>query len=94
MDVSIRSEYGRHRVKGHRNVVELHSRACLSFPSIQNFPLFASKTQRLSVNTHMKETLIHTLEDVARDVVGVETRTTGIDNLQTIMTEAKEKVHI
>lgn len=42
----------------------------------------------------MKETLIHTLEGVARDVVGVQTRTTGIDKLQTIMTEAKEKVRI
>lgn len=46
--------------------------------------------QRLSVNSHMKETLIQSLEDVARDVV--KTGTTGIEKLQTIMTEAKEKV--
>lgn len=39
----------------------------------------------------MKETLIHALEGVARDVsVGAEA--TGLDKLQVIMTEAKEKV--
>ncbi|CAM9594416.1 unnamed protein product, partial [Hapterophycus canaliculatus] len=38
----------------------------------------------------MKESLVHALEDVARGVtVGFET--SGIDKLQTIMTEAKEK---
>ncbi|CAB1104249.1 unnamed protein product [Ectocarpus sp. CCAP 1310/34] len=46
--------------------------------------------KRLSVNTHMKDSLINTLEDVARDVrMGLQT--TGIEKLQTIMTEAKEK---
>lgn len=39
----------------------------------------------------MKDSLINTLEDVARDVrMGLQT--TGIEKLQTIMTEAKEKV--
>eukprot|EP00903_Cladosiphon_okamuranus_P020676 g18985.t1 len=47
--------------------------------------------KRLSVNAHMKETLIQSLEDVARDVVKVGAETTGIDKLQTIMTQAKEK---
>ncbi|CAM9731047.1 unnamed protein product [Scytosiphon promiscuus] len=46
--------------------------------------------KRLSVNDHFKESLVHVLEDVARGVsVGIETP--GIDKLQTIMTEAKEK---
>ncbi|CAM9359212.1 unnamed protein product, partial [Ectocarpus sp. 8 AP-2014] len=46
--------------------------------------------KRLSVNTHMKDSLINTLEDVARDVrMGLQT--TGIEKLQAIMTEAKEK---
>lgn len=39
----------------------------------------------------MKDSLINTLEDVARDV-RMELQTTGIEKLQTIMTEAKEKV--
>eukprot|EP00752_Nemacystus_decipiens_P005981 g5402.t1 len=46
--------------------------------------------KRLSVNDYLKENLIQSLEDVARDVVKA-TETTGIDKLQTIMTEAKEK---
>ena len=63
------------------------------FPRIKLRNMSSSENQRLSVNTHMKETLIHTLEDVARGVVGaIQTETTGIDKLQTIMTEAKEKV--
>ncbi|CAM9523503.1 unnamed protein product [Pylaiella littoralis] len=45
--------------------------------------------KRLSVNAHLKETLIHALEGVARDV-RVGTEATGIDKLQTIMTKAKE----
>lgn len=48
--------------------------------------------QRLSVNSHMKEALIHSMADVARDVVKVADETTGINKLQTIMTQAKEKV--
>lgn len=39
----------------------------------------------------MKETLIQSLEDVARDVVKIGADKTGIDKLQAIMTEAKEK---
>ena len=50
--------------------------------------------QRLSVNDHMKETLIQSLEDVARDVVKDGPETNGIDKLQTIMTQAKEKVYM
>lgn len=40
----------------------------------------------------MKETLIQSLEDVARNVEKVGAETTGIDKLQAIMTQAKEKV--
>lgn len=39
----------------------------------------------------MKESLIHALENVARNI-GVGTEGTAIDTLQAIMTEAKEKV--
>lgn len=47
--------------------------------------------QRLSVNNHMRDSLVHTLEDVARGVAAGMERS-GIQKLQTIMTEAKEKV--
>lgn len=57
-----------------------------------SFPAKTPEHQRLSVNDHTKDTLIQSLEDVARDVVKGGFETTGIDKLQTIMTQAKEKV--
>lgn len=56
------------------------------------FPPKTPTNQRLSVNSHMKETLIQSLEDVARGVVKIGAEATGIGELQTIMTQAKEKV--
>lgn len=73
-----------------------HRRTPIPRPHVRDPPraamrFYQSLHQRLSVNTHMKDSLINTLEDVARDVrMGLQT--TGIEKLQTIMTEAKEKV--
>lgn len=47
--------------------------------------------QRISVTDHLRESLVHALEDVARDVSITHKDTSGIDKLQDIMTEAKEK---
>lgn len=51
----------------------------------------ACKHQRFSLTDHMRETLVNALEDVARDV-GMVGETKGLEKLQDVMTEAKEKV--
>lgn len=43
---------------------------------------------------HLHDSLIHALEDVARDVGVAHKGTSGLEKLQDIMTEAKEKASL
>lgn len=47
--------------------------------------------QRFSINDHITKNIASAMEDAARDV-GMADETSGIEKLQNIMTEAKEKV--
>lgn len=48
----------------------------------------------MSVTDQLREGLVHALENVARDVSMTKKHTDGLERLQDIMTEAKEKVSV